>query len=100
MSMTFGTSDQNTVTSTSQEIPTAMTPGVQYLLRSSVDAYFAIGLTTATTASAANNSHYIAAGMPAYVSAISTLAKYVAIIRVGSTDGVCTLSRLEAGSIS
>jgi hypothetical protein len=98
MPMTYTTSDYNTVTSTSQELPIAMVAGNQYVLRADVDIYFKVGLTTATTASAADDSHYLAAGMPAYLAA-QGLRKYVAVIRK-TTDGVCTLSKLEPGSVT
>jgi hypothetical protein len=99
MPMTHTTSDYNTVTGTSQELPLPMIAGFQYKLVSTVDAYVKVGLTTATTAAAADNNHIAYAGVPLYLAARG-LEKYVAIIRIGSTDGVCTLSRLEPGSIS
>ncbi len=98
MTMTFTLSDYNAVTNTSQELPIPMIPGFQYVLRADTDLYFKVGLTTATTASAADNSHFLPAFMPAYLAA-QGLSKYVCVIRK-SADGICTLSRLEPGSVS
>lgn len=98
MPITLSTSDYNTVTGTSQELPIAMQPGVQYVFRSDTACYIKIGATTATTASAADNSHFCPADVPIYVAAISTTEKYLAVIRK-TADGICTLSRMDPGSI-
>ena len=84
-------SDYNTVTAASQQL-VAMTAGRTYRFVSSVDAYVAVG--TNPTASAADNSHYVAAGRELLVRAVAT-NDLVAVIRVGGADGVCTLSLLE-----
>lgn len=93
MPITFTDSDYNTVTVASQELPIAMVPGFQYVLRSNVALYYKVGPTGTTTAAAADNSHYLAAGMPAYVAARGTSTR-VAVIRE-TADGICTLSRME-----
>jgi hypothetical protein len=96
MPMTFVSSEYNTVTGTSQEIALTMVSGNQYVLRSDVDLYFTIGVASSTTASAADNSHFLAAGMPAYVCKRGTAVRVAVIAK--SATGVCTLSLVEAGS--
>jgi len=96
MPLTLTTSDYSTVTNTSQKF-TAMVAGNQYVLRSSVNCYFKVGPSASVTASAADGSHFLAAGMPAYV-AKKGADDTVAIIR-DSSDGAATLSLMEPGSI-
>jgi hypothetical protein len=92
MPLSTPASDYSTVTSTSQRM-VAMTPGVQYILRSDIAIWYSIGTQTAAVASAADGSHYLPAGTTALVGAEGPLDT-VAVQRVGSADGVCTLSKL------
>lgn len=85
------TSDYSTVTNTSQQLA-SMTDGQLYRLVCSIDTWVAIGANP--TASAADNSHYLAAGRELVIRAAAT-DDNVAVLRVGSNDGVCTLSLVQ-----
>lgn len=97
MPITTITSDYSTVTNTSQKL-TAMKAGNQYRLSGTVGLYYKIGPNASVEASAADNSHYLAAGMVAFV-ALKDTNDTVAVIRE-TIDGACTLSLIEAGSSS
>ena len=87
------TSDYNTVTSSSQKL-VAMIPGAQYILRSDIALWYVVGPATSVVASAADGCHYLPAGATALL-AVDGADDTVAVLRVGSSDGVCTLSRLR-----
>lgn len=95
MPLTVTSSDYSTVTSASQKF-TTMRASVQYVLRSDVNCFYKVGPSASVTAAAADDSHFLAAGMPAYVSKKET-SDTVAIIRQ-AVDGVATLSLIEPGS--
>lgn len=100
MSMTPTTSKRSTVTNTSQEINLSMQAGVPYRLTAiGCDLYFRVRATGGTAASAGDDSHLLADGDSIELAARGT-ATYVAVIRAGSVDGACTLSRLEPGTTS
>ena len=82
------TSDYTTVTVASQQFAN-MVAGMSYRIVSSVDAWVAIG--SNPTAAAADNSHYLAAGRELIVRALAA-DDNVAILRVGSSDGVATMT--------
>ena len=96
MPTTMISSDYNTVTVASQKLQ-VMVAGFQYVLRGSIDLWYAVGPNASVTASAADGSHYLPAGEPALV-ALQGANDTVAVLRVGALDGVCTLSREEAGT--
>lgn len=98
MPITQTSSDYNTVTGSSQEIPFTLVPGNQYVLRADVDLYYAVGAASSVTASAADNNHFLKAGFPAFIAAKGTAVRVAVIAK--STTGVCTLSLLEPGDIS
>lgn len=97
MPITTVSSDYNTVTAASQKLA-VMIGGYQYKLVGSVGLYYAVGPNASVTASAADNNHYLPPGMVAYVAKKDT-NDTVAVIRE-TTDGVCTLSRIEPGSLT
>ncbi len=100
MPFTPTTSKRSTVTAASQEIAFTMQAGVPYRLAAIVaDLYFATGAAASVTATAGDNSHLLAAGDSIELTARGTAVR-VAVIRAGAVDGACTLSMLEAGSIS
>jgi uncharacterized protein (DUF2345 family) len=85
-------SDYSTVTAASQQLA-SMAVGQIYRLVSSIDTWVAVG--SNPTAAAADGSHFLAAGREMYISCIADADK-VAVLRVGSSDGVCTLSVLHS----
>ena len=80
--------DYNTVTSSSQQLTIVANAG--YVLVTSVAAWVAQG--TNPTASAADGSMYVPADTPTLIN--GDYGVKVAVLRVGSSDGVCTLTRV------
>lgn len=97
MTMTRTASDYSTVTVASQQLA-VMRGSYQYELTSSVDAWYKVGPNGSVTASAADGSHYLAAGKTVEVAKRGS-DDTVAIVRVGAIDGVCTLSLVEPGGL-
>ncbi len=91
---TRATSDYNTVTNASQQLAN-MVAGQTYCLVSSIDTWVAVG--SNPTASAANDCHLLAAGRELYIRAL-VADDNVAVLRVGASDGVCTLSLVDSNS--
>ena len=87
------TSDYSTVTNTSQQLAN-LAAGATYRLVSSIDTWVAVGANP--TASAADNNHYLPAGRELHISAVAA-DDNVAVLRVGSSDGVCTLTLINGG---
>jgi len=81
----------NTVTAASQQL-TAMSAGMAYRFVPSIDTWVAVG--SSPTASAAAGSHFVGAGRELLIICTVDLDK-VAVLRVGASDGVCTLSPLH-----
>jgi hypothetical protein len=84
-------SDYQAVTSTSAELAgTTMVAAGLYVLTCDVDCYVKQG--AAPTASAADGSMLVPAGMPLLIDGAQ--GAKLAVIRKGSADGVCTLQRM------
>lgn len=84
-------SDRTTVTSTSQVFSQSMVAGEYYVLTSDIACYILQG--AAPTASAADLNTYVAAGQSVPID--GGIGTKLAIIRVGSSDGVATLTRAK-----
>ncbi len=85
------TSDYSTVTAVSQQMAN-MVQGYLYRFCSSIDTWVAVG--SAPTASAADNNHFVAAGEELFIRCAAD-DDNVAVLRVGASDGVCTLSLVD-----
>lgn len=84
------TSDYNTVTDTAQQLAN-LVDGCVYRLVCSIDTWVKVGANP--TASAADDSHYLAAGQTLLIRA-SANDDNVSVLRVGAANGVCTLSKV------
>lgn len=85
------TSDYSTVTNTSQQMAN-MIAGALYRLVSSIDTWIAVGANP--TASAADGCHFLGAGRELLISTTAA-DDNVAVLRVGGSDGVATLSLVQ-----
>jgi hypothetical protein len=95
MTYTYRSGVTQAVTNASAEIGSGMTPGVQYRLYASKDAWFRIGLGGAATVGG-TDCHPIKGGTSLLVSAQNVGTK-ITIIR-DSEDGSATLSELHVQS--
>ncbi len=84
-------SDRKTVTSSSQQFDTTMAAGEFYVMTSTVSCYIAQG--SNPTAAASDGSTIISAGESVLIDA--TIGAKLAIIRIGSSDGEATLTRVS-----
>jgi len=84
----------STVTGTSQEFTTGMSPGVDYVISSTVGAYVRVG-TTAGSASAGAGSFYLPANVMFHLKCDQSADGFVQIIREGASSGAATLAKLD-----
>lgn len=84
-------SDRKTVTVASQQFDTTLASGEFFVMTSTVSCYIAQGANP--TASAADGSTIISAGQSVLIE--GDLGAKLAIIRIGSSDGEATLTRVK-----
>ena len=72
----------------------AMVPLINYRFVSSIDCYINIGA-TGGAAAASDGSHLVGAGQDLLIQSDSEAAGFCHVIRIGSSDGVATLSLVE-----
>jgi hypothetical protein len=95
MPLTLDNSDVRTVVTASGLFDTTLVPGMQYILSTTTDCWFKV-TTGAGSASAADGSHFLAAGQRSVVAAKGANNR-VAIIR-DAADGNASLSEVAPGA--
>lgn len=96
MALVQNPKETRTVTSSSAQFTLTMVGGVQYVLRGTVDLWYALG-SNPTAAANTTGSSFLAKGQTAIVSKLGTATK-IAVIR-DSADGYASVDELVGGSV-